>query len=101
MQLSDRDKYIIKQYEEDEEMMVLLFAQWCVNNEVDPHELYERAYPQQVKNVALNQAIENTVSKEESEPISQALIVAALQAFGNDDLAFEVSQIEEKKKSTD
>lgn len=93
MQLSDRDKYIIKQYEKDEEMMVLLFAQWCVNNGVDAHELYERAYPYQAKNTVLLEAVENTVPKEEAEPISQELIIAVLQAFGNDDLAFEVSQI--------
>lgn len=96
MNLSDRDQYIIKRYEEDEEMMVLLFAQWCVNNEVDPHELYERAYPHQAKNPALHKALQQTVPKEESEEISQELIIAVLQSFGNDDLAFEVGQLEIK-----
>lgn len=100
MQLSDRDKYIIKRYEEDEEMMVLLFAQWCVNNEVDAYELYERAYPHQAKNPALHTALEQTVPKGESEPISQELIIAVLQMFGNDDLAFEVGQIEVRDSDT-
>lgn len=98
MQLSDRDKFIIKRYEEDEEMMILLFAQWCVNNRIDAHELYERAYPQQGKNKVLDEALENTVAKEESDHISQEIIMAVLQAFGNDDLAFEVGQIEIKEK---
>ncbi|HLR70666.1 MAG TPA: hypothetical protein VK085_04460 [Pseudogracilibacillus sp.] len=94
MQLSDRDKYIIERYKEDEEMMILLFAQWCVNNNIDANELYEKAYPHQAQNKALKNAIEQTVPKEDSEFISQQIIISILQMFGNDDLAFEVGQIE-------
>lgn len=97
MQLNERDEYIIKRYEKDEEMMILLFAQWCVNNEIDALELYERAYPQQVQNKALKAALEQTVPKESSEEISQHIVIAVLQSFGNDDLAFEVSQVEIKE----
>lgn len=100
MQLSDRDKFIIQRYEEDEEMMVLLFAQWCVNNNVDAHELYEQAYPHQGQNKTLDAALESTVPKEESEIISQEIIITVLQTFGNDDLAFEVGQIEVKDDET-
>lgn len=98
MQLSKRDQYIIERYQEDEAMMVILFAQWCVNNGVDSHELYQKAYPHQIKNDALDKALEQTVSKEESEYISQNIIISLLQMFGNDDLAFEVAQIDEKDK---
>ena len=101
MKLSDRDKYIIERYQADEEMMILLFAQWCVNNNIDAHELYERAYPQQGTNKALNEALENTVPKEESELITQDLIIAAMQVFGNDDLAFEIGQIDIKESEGD
>lgn len=96
MQLSEREQYIIERYQEDEAMMVLLFAQWCVNNDINPHELYKKAYPHQMKNDALDKALEQTVSKEKSEYISKNIIVSLLQIFGNDDLAFEVAQIEEK-----
>lgn len=96
MQLSEREKYIIERYQQDESMMVLLFAQWCVNNDVNPHELYQKAYPHQPKNDALEEALEQTVSKDESEYISKNIIIMLLQMFGNDDLAFEVAQIEEK-----
>src|SRR5699024_24201 len=99
MKLSDRDKYIIQRYQEDEERMVLLYAQWCVNQNSDAHELYERAYPNQRKNKTLDQVLENTLPKEESEVITNDLIIAAMQIFGNDDLAFEIGQIE--IKSTD
>lgn len=98
MELSDRDQHIIKQYEEDEEMMILLFAQWCVNNDLNAHEVYERAYPQQGQNKALDRALQNTVPKEESEEISQDIIITVLQTFGNDDLAFEVGQIKVKNE---
>src|SRR5699024_91715 len=101
MELSERDKYIIQRYEEDEEMMVLLFAQWCVNNDVDAPALYEQAYPHQAKNPALLTAIEQTVPKEESEFISRELIIAVLQTFGNDDLAFEVGQMEIKESDSE
>lgn len=96
MKLSDREKYIIERYAEDEETMVLLFAQWCVNNEIDAHELYEKAYPHQPKNKTLEAALQRTVLKGESELIPKHLVVAVLQAFGNDDLAFEIEQIRTK-----
>lgn len=87
---SERDQYIIKQYEHDEEMMILMYAQWCVNHELDARSLYEKAYPHQPLNKALLDAMEHTVPKEESEEISQELVVQILQLFGNDDLAYEV-----------
>lgn len=99
MKLSDRDKYIIERYQADEEMMILLFAQWCVNYNIDAHKLYERAYPNQGTNKALDKALENTVPKEESELITQDLIIAAMQIFGNDDLAFEIGQIDIKENN--
>lgn len=97
MQLSERDKYIIERYQEDEKMMILLFAQWCVNNDLDAHELYERAYPQQGKNKALEEALDQTVAKDQAEDISREIVLTILQAFGNDDLAFEVSRMNEKR----
>src|SRR5690625_4380638 len=96
MKLSEREQYIIKQYEQDEEMMILLFAQWCVNNDLNAHQLYGRAYPHQLENKALQAALDQTVPKDESEAISKNLIIAVLQAFGNDDLAFEVEQVKVK-----
>lgn len=49
MQLSEHEKRIIDRYKQDEETMILLFAQWCVNHDLDPHELYQNAYPNQPK----------------------------------------------------
>lgn len=96
MQLSEHEKRIIDRYKQDEETMILLFAQWCVNHDLDPHELYQNAYPNQPKNKVLNEALQKTVSKDESEYISKNIVITLLQMFGNDDLAFEVAQIKEK-----
>lgn len=97
MKLSDKDKYIIERYQQDEAMMVLIFAQWCINHDLDPLEVYERAYPNQPKNKLLLEAIEKTVPKNESEEISKEVVQHVLQLFGNDDLAFVIQEIMESK----
>lgn len=98
MKLSDKDKYIIERYQQDEAMMVLIFAQWCINHDLDPLEVYERAYPNQPKNKLLLEAIEKTVPKNESEDISKEVVQHVLQLFGNDDLAFVIEEIMESKQ---
>jgi len=90
---SKRDEFIIEQYENDEQMMILIFAQWCVNNNLDAKELYKMAYPTQLENPALNKALEQTVPKEQSDEISTHIVQHVLQLFGNDDLAFVVQQV--------
>lgn len=47
------EEQIIESYKREEEMMILVFAQWCVNQGLDPHSLYLQAYPQQEGNEAL------------------------------------------------
>lgn len=99
MDLTDKEKYIIEQYEQEEQMMVLIFAQWCVNNELDPIALYEQAYPAQMKNKALQEQLTQTVPKKESEEITTEMVLYALQVFGNDDLAFVVQEAADKKRT--
>ena len=57
-ELEDR---IVANYQGEEKMMILVFAQWCVNHDLDPEEIYLRAYPSQASNQALREAIELTV----------------------------------------
>ncbi len=47
------EKQLTEAYERDENMMILVFAQWCVNHDLDPMELYAKAYPQQKLNESL------------------------------------------------
>lgn len=47
------EKQLAEAYERDENMMILVFAQWCVNHDLDPMELYAKAYPQQKLNESL------------------------------------------------
>ena len=92
--MSDKEleKQIIESYRRDEQMMILVFAQWCVNRGLDPQLLYEKAYPQQASNPALQQAIELTVPKEEAGDIPDDTVLQVLSLFGNDDLAFVVTE---------
>ncbi|MDC3417065.1 hypothetical protein [Aquibacillus salsiterrae] len=90
------EKHIIDMYKQQENGMILIFAQWCINNDLDPFELYQQAYPQQLPNQALVEAVELTVSKEEADHIPVDILFEALQLFGNDDLAFVVAELMEK-----
>jgi hypothetical protein len=96
MNKNEVEKQIIQNYQKEENMMILVFAQWCVNHDLDPAALYTKAYPDQADNPALVQALELTVTKEEAGPISYETVLGVLSMFGNDDLAFVVSEEIEK-----
>ncbi|AFH63920.1 hypothetical protein ACVNS2_24945 [Paenibacillus caseinilyticus] len=86
------EEEIIRGYQRDEQMMILVFAQWCVNHDLDPHEVYLRAYPAQGENPALQQAVELTVPKEEAGEIPDETVLGVLSLFGNEELAFAVTE---------
>lgn len=92
MRRKELEEQIIENYRKDEQMMILVFAQWCINNGFDPMELYERAYPQQGANPALQQAMELTVPKEEAGDIPNETVLQVLSLFGNEDLVFVVTE---------
>ncbi|QAY67990.1 hypothetical protein [Paenibacillus protaetiae] len=89
---SNLEQQIIESYKRDEQMMVLVFAQWCVNNGLDPVQLYARAYPNQAANEALQQAIALTVPKEEAGDIPDDTVLGVLSLYNNVDLAFVVTE---------
>lgn len=86
------EEKIIENYKGEENMMILVFAQWCVNHDLVPEQLYLRAYPNQSANPALNEALELTVPKEEAGEIADETVLGVLSLFGNDDLAFVVTE---------
>ena len=93
MEKKEIEEQIIKKYQQDEQMMILVFAQWCVNNDLNPAEVYKKAYSNEKgENHALRQALDLTVSKEESEYISPDTVLGVLALFGNDELAFVVTE---------
>ncbi|MBO0960575.1 hypothetical protein J1P26_12795 [Neobacillus sp. MM2021_6] len=92
MSQKDLEEKIIQHYQAEEKMMILVFAQWCVNHDLNPEEIYLRAYPNQSANPALKEAIELTVSKEEAGEITNETLLGVLSMFGNDDLAFVVTE---------
>lgn len=98
MNHKDMQERIIENYQKDERMMILIFAQWCVNHDLDPEEVYLRAYPNQASNQALRDALELTVPKVEAGEIADQTLLGVLSLFGNDDLAFVVTEEINKRK---
>lgn len=92
------EEKIIENYQSEEKMMILVFAQWCMNHDLDPEELYTRAYPTQAENPALKEAIDLTVPKKEAGEVSDETLLEILSLFGNDDLAFIVTEEISKRK---
>lgn len=92
MNKKELEQQIISHYQKDEKMMILIFAQWCINHDLDPEELYLRAYPTQKANYALKDAIALTVPKEEAGEIADDTLLGVLSLFGNEDLAMVVSE---------
>ncbi|MEK3712016.1 hypothetical protein NST16_19195 [Bacillus sp. FSL K6-1005] len=88
------EKQLAEAYERDENMMILVFAQWCVNHDLDPLDLYAKAYPQQKLNESLKKTVEELiVPKNESEQIPDQTVIAVLEMFGNIDLAQAVHEV--------
>lgn len=87
---------VISQYQEDENVMIQLFTSWCVNHQLDALTLYAQAYPEQEKNVLLEKAVQETSS--DPVTIDTETLLNVLQLFGNEDLAFVVSEQADKQK---
>jgi hypothetical protein len=98
MNQKELEQKIIENYQGQEKIMILVFAQWCINHDLEPEEIYLRAYPNQSANPALREAIELTVPKEEAGEVSDQTLLGVLSLFGNDDLAFVVTEEIQKRK---
>ncbi|MFD0049450.1 hypothetical protein ACFVHQ_08990 [Actinomycetes bacterium NPDC127524] len=98
MNQKELEEKIIENYQGQEKMMILVFAQWCINHDLEPEEIYLRAYPNQSANPALREAIELTVPKDEAGEVSDETILGVLSLFGNDDLVFVVTEEIKKRK---
>lgn len=100
MNRQEMEQQIIENYQKEEKMMILVFAQWCINHDLDPIQLYKEAYPAQGDNQALQEAVELTVPKEEAGEIADETLLGVLSLFGNEDLAFIVNrEIANRSKS--
>lgn len=95
-------EFIIKKYQDEERTMVHLFIEWCRENEHDPHAVYQLAYPEQVENPMIKELIEE-IGEQEPLHIPNHTLLEVLQMFGNDELAFVITELIEKseKKSTE
>ncbi len=89
---------IVEAYRQEEDMMILVYAQWCINNDLDPVELYAQAYPEQVANERLSRVMELTVPKEEAGDITDDTLLGVLSMYGNADLGMVVSEAIEARE---
>lgn len=85
---------VIEQYQEDENIMIHLFTQWCANHDLNAQTLYENAYPSQLANAALLKAMEET--EKDLIEVDTGTVLEVLQLFGNEELAFVVSKAAEQ-----
>ena len=83
---------IVQAYRQEEDMMILVYAQWCSNNDLDPVELYSKAYPEQIANERLARGLGLTVPKEEAGDITDDTLLGVLTMFGNEDLGMVVAE---------
>lgn len=90
MEFKSIEEQVIQKYQEDEQVMIQLFVQWCFNHALDPNKLYAQAYPDQQENPALLKVLEKLDVTEKID-ISDETMLDILQMFGNDDLAFVVA----------
>lgn len=97
MDKKDLESKIIENYQQDEKMMIFVFAQWCVNQHLDPEVMYRLAYPKQAKNQALKEALELTVPINEAGEIPDETLFGVLSLYGNEDLAIIVTEEIEKR----
>ncbi|WP_046181384.1 hypothetical protein [Domibacillus tundrae] len=88
----EMEDFIVQSYQKEENMMILVFAQWCINHDLDPEAVYLKAYPDQAENQALKDALALTVPKEEAGDVPDETLLGVLSLFGNDDLAFIVTE---------
>ena len=98
------EKQIIESYQKEENMMILVFAQWCVNHDLDPVSVYRKAYPDQGENQALKDGVALTVPKEEAGDVPDETLLGVLSLFGNEDLALvaqEIKKRNQQKKARD
>lgn len=91
------EEQMIENYKREEHMMILVFAQWCINHGLDPAALYHSSYPDQPNNEALAKALELTVPKEEAGEVPDDTLLGVLSLFGNEELAFIVTQEIDKR----
>lgn len=87
MKQSEWEQQMIERYQDEEQMMIVIFAQWCVNRGLDPLLVYREAYPEQDANPALASVIEQKFSPVQAQDITDDLLFTVLTLFGNDQLA--------------
>ncbi len=98
--VSDESKYVIEQYQEKERLMIVIYAQWCLDHDFDPVQIYEQAYPDQEKNKLLIEVLEEPLEKENPSAIDIETLFEVLQLYGNEDLAMVIQEELEKRASS-
>lgn len=88
-------EFIIKKYQDEERTMVHLFIEWCREHKHDPHTVYQLAYPDQPENAIVTELMKE-LSEQAPIHIPDHTLLEVLQLFGNDELAFVITELIEK-----
>lgn len=95
MDAKSLQEQIIKKYEDDERTMIHLFIEWCRQHQLDAHEVYHQAYPDQAENPVMAEIIAD-IAEQAPIKIPTNTLLEVLQVFGNDELAFVVAELSAK-----
>ena len=99
MEFKSIDEQVIEKYQQDEQVMIQLFVQWCINHDLNPNELYAQAYPEQGENSILQKVLKERDEHDQID-IDNETMLDVLQLFGNYDLAFVLSEELERLSRT-
>lgn len=97
MNHSERDQYIIERYQAGEAEMILLFVEWYHNYDLNSLEIYREAYPNQEFPEKLIEMNQELIESKEAVQIEKSLLLEVLQLYGNDNLAYVVTNYADKK----
>src|SRR5690625_6265335 len=93
MNRTEREQFIIDNYQAGEDEMIALFVEWCHNHDFDPLKMYREAYAEQELPEIL---VKINKQRRDVGEIESSLLLEVLQMYGNDTLAFVVANYAEK-----
>ncbi len=85
-------EFIIQKYQDEERTMVHFFIEWCREHQHNSHEVYQLAYPNQPENPIISE-LSAELNEQAPLHIPTDTLLEVLQVFGNDELAFVISEL--------
>ena len=101
MDFKNIDEQVIQKYQQDEQLMIRLFVQWCANNEVGSPRVIQTCISKATRKCHHEENHRRSRSEDDID-IDNETMLDVLQLFGNEDLAFivadEIERLSKKHK---